>query len=300
MSKIAASVSPNDRLSAVIDLMHSQRNSCVLVTENGLPKGIFTERDVVGIFSELQVSKQIPNVAIGQVMTTNPVCVSEDMSMYDALMLARSRQLRHLPVIDRNEKLVGLVTQTDMVDAYLDLVGHQAVLESENQQLYLLSYEDSLMKIGNRRAMDVELAFTEASSRRYQKQYAVALLDVDYFKKFNDHYGHQQGDEALRALADTVKQVMRDADRVYRYGGEELLLIMPETGVEEAVVAADRIRQAVEAMQLEHSGSPYQCLTISAGVAASSGGAWSELVAKADQALYKAKHEGRNRVSKAD
>ncbi|WP_169713970.1 diguanylate cyclase [Oceanicoccus sagamiensis] len=296
MTEIVAGVSPADRLADAVAIMCEKKCSCVLVSESGFPKGIITERDIVRIFSDTLVSQKISNATVAQVMSKDPVCVQQTTSLYDALVLARSRKLRHLLVINEHEQLVGLVTQTDMVDAYVHLIERQSQLETENHELHLLSNEDALMKIGNRRAMEVELNFTEASARRYKKGYAVALMDVDFFKKYNDYYGHQRGDNALRALADVIKESMRVSDRAYRYGGEEILLLMPETNAEDAIVASERVRAAVEAMALPHSESPFKCLTISVGVAASCDQSWQQLLELADQALYDAKNSGRNKV----
>ena len=104
------------------------------------------------------------------------------------------------------------------------------------------------------------------------------------------------GDEALQALAEAIKGSKRDADRVYRYGGEEILLLMPETNRADALVAAERVRAAVEEMCRPHEESPFDYLTISIGVAAGEQGPWQQMVAKADSALYQAKDSGRNKV----
>lgn len=297
MTAVVAGVEPQQPLALAVALMHEHRCSCVLVTSGGKPVGILTERDVVRIFSDALAEGVLPNLVVADVMTPEPVCVQADTSLYDALVLARSRRLRHLMIIDDHETLVGIVTQTDMVDAYVGLIERQSELESENKELQLLSNEDALMGIGNRRAMEVDLNFTEAAARRYNKVYAVALLDVDYFKKFNDHYGHHKGDLALQALAKAVQGSMRDSDRLYRYGGEELLLLMPEAGAVEAYVAAERVRVAVQAMQLPHVESPFGVLTVSIGVAAEAAESWVKLLEKADLALYDAKASGRNKVS---
>ena len=280
-------------------MMREKQCSCVLVSEDGFPKGILTERDVVNLFSDALQQQIIPDISIAEAMTVEPVCVHTTDSLYDALILARSRKLRHLLVVDENDKLVGLITQTDMLDVYLQLMERQVELETENQQLYLLSNKDPLMGIGNRRAMDVELAFTDASSKRYNKTYALALMDVDFFKKYNDRYGHQKGDEALQALAVAIQSSMRDSDRLYRYGGEEILLLMPETSAVDARVAAERIRQAVQNMNLPHTETEPGCLTISVGVASGQQENWQQLVVNADKALYKAKQSGRNKVCEA-
>lgn len=296
MTSVLASVAPKNTLFSAVALMRDKRCSCVLVTDKGYPKGILTERDVVRLFDDAIKSQQLENILIEQVMTPDPVSVSVSTTLYDALLLVRTRKLRHLLVVDEEGLLVGLVTQTDMVNVYMQLIQRQTELETENQQLHLLSHKDALMGIGNRRAMEVELAFTEAASRRYKKPYAVALIDVDFFKCYNDHYGHQSGDDALSFIATAITDSMRETDRLYRYGGEEILMLMPETETGEALVAAERARESVLAMQLPHTESKFGYLTVSIGIAAAESEAWTKLVKRADVALYRAKGAGRNKV----
>lgn len=299
MTRVIAGVVPQIPLSDAVALMCEENCSCVLVSEGGKPVGIITERDVARLFKRAYEEQQLPQCTVGEVMTPEPVCVNQSTSLYDALQLAREKKLRHLLVVDDQDELQGLVTQTDMVNAYIGLIERQMELEDKNKELLLLSNEDALMHIGNRRAMTVELDFTEAAARRYSKTYAVALIDVDFFKRYNDRYGHRKGDEALKALARVVQQNMRESDRLYRYGGEELLLLMPEAGAVEAYCAAERVRAAVEEMRLPHEDSPFKVLTISIGVASEEAQSWQVLVEMADKALYRAKESGRNQVSDA-
>jgi len=276
--------------------MRANKLSCALISDDGSPLGILTERDIVRIFAQCLPTTSLIDRAVGQVMTKDPMCLSTSTSLYDALVLARSHNVRHFPVVNEADKMVGLVTQTNIVNAYIALMEQKTGLENENEELKLLLHEDALMKIGNRRAMEVELEFTEATAKRYNKIYAIALLDVDWFKQYNDHYGHQRGDETLLAFASTIKTQMREADRVFRYGGEELLVLMPDTMVQEAINVAERARLAVESMMLPHSQSQFGFLTLSIGVALGGKEPWRDLVKRADTALYQAKDSGRNKV----
>lgn len=301
MTVAIAGVTPKEMFSSVISLLREQNCSCIPVSDKGRPKGIITERDVVryladNLLRQATTNPYFDDVPVSDVMTPEPVCVQETTSLYDALMLTRCRKLRHLLVVDESENLVGVITQTDIVNAYVKLMEHQAELETENQMLHLLSYEDSLMKIGNRRAMEVELSYAEASTRRYNKTYAVALIDVDFFKKYNDNYGHQAGDDALAAIAHALKSSIRDTDRLYRYGGEEILLLLPELSGKKAFSAAERAKKAVENLQIPHAKSPLGRVTVSIGVASEQGEEWKLLITRADKALYNAKKSGRNKV----
>lgn len=122
------------------------------------------------------------------------------------------------------------------------------------------------------------------------------MLDVDFFKSYNDKYGHQSGDQALLTIANIIKQVKLKSDRVYRYGGEEVLIIMTGTKLEGAKESAERIRAAIEEAQIEHLGSKLNVLTVSIGVSSEQAGNWKDMVKLADVALYHAKQTGRNCV----
>jgi diguanylate cyclase (GGDEF)-like protein len=157
-----------------------------------------------------------------------------------------------------------------------------------------LAVTDPLTTLPNRRAFDQDLAAEVRRALRYGRPLSVIFLDLDEFKLINDRYGHDYGDIVLQQAATALRAHMRDTDRCYRLGGEELIVIAPETNVRDATLAAERLRAAIE--QSAGPGAPV--VTASFGVAelpthAASGGA---LVRAADQAVYAAKAQGRNRV----
>jgi diguanylate cyclase (GGDEF)-like protein len=298
MNKDPLIVSLDTTLKIAISRMAETKSSCILVVTEQKPVGILTERDVCTLFAEVLAGKGDLDRQVQEIMTPEPVCVSEYSLFKDALMLSRSRKLRHLPVLNDLDLLAGLVTQTNLVDAYAGLVDKQDELENSVEKLKQLSLEDPLLNIGNRRAMEVDLAFTEADAIRHHKTYAVGLLDIDFFKGFNDTYGHQTGDDALRVIAQTIKQTVRTSDRVFRYGGEEILILMPEANMDSAFKCADRARMAVESLQIPHEASPIGVLTLSGVVASEKEAAWVDLVEQADKALYQSKNGGRNCTTK--
>jgi diguanylate cyclase (GGDEF)-like protein/PAS domain S-box-containing protein len=167
---------------------------------------------------------------------------------------------------------------------------------------------DGLTGLWNRRAFDETLLCEWKRTLRDGSQISLLLLDLDHFKLFNDLYGHQAGDDCLRAVAAAVRGAVRASDSVARYGGEEFTVILPSTDTAGAVAAAEKVRSAVEALQLSHEGNP-QCggrITVSIGAAtafARQSRATEKmpesLIQVADSAMYKAKHEGRNRVATA-
>lgn len=161
---------------------------------------------------------------------------------------------------------------------------------------------DPLTEVANRRYFEEFLESELARIERYGGTCAVAMVDVDWFKNYNDTLGHPAGDEVLKQLAELLEWMCRDADMVSRYGGEEFALVLPATGREEALESAERLREAVEDHAFPHEQvQPGGELTVSLGVAAypEDADSMEEVVDVADRALYLAKEEGRNRVRSA-
>ncbi|MHA7276896.1 GGDEF domain-containing response regulator [Arthrobacter sp. Hz1] len=175
-----------------------------------------------------------------------------------------------------------------------------AQLGRYRQELARQARTDPLTDLDNRLKLTEDLELLHNRSLRYGTRYSLALCDVDYFKSFNDLLGHPAGDGALRAVAQTLTLLSRHTDGIYRYGGEEFLLILPDQSENDARVAVDRIRAGIQSLGIEHPGNPEKVLTISAGVssftpdhAVGSG----QLLKEADDALYAAKAAGRNQVA---
>jgi two-component system chemotaxis response regulator CheY len=161
---------------------------------------------------------------------------------------------------------------------------------------------DPLTGLNNRLRLAEELDRQHAISTRYGRAYSLALCDIDHFKLFNDTYGHQAGDDALRQIAAALAGSGRRGEGVYRYGGEEFLLVLPEQGAEPALLALERLRGVVEALAIPNPGTEPGVLTMSVGIASYVPGSdytAEQLVGDADAALYRAKAEGRNRVEVA-
>lgn len=174
-------------------------------------------------------------------------------------------------------------------------------LELLNTRLDRLARTDALTDVGNRLRLQEDLSSLHSSAVRHGRRYAVAIVDVDHFKTYNDSYGHPAGDEALHTIATTLAAVARFGDTAYRYGGEEFAVLMPETELEGALVAAERLRSSIRGLGIQHEHRPDGpgVLTVSVGVACSqldAHGGPDAVVHAADQALYRAKAAGRDRV----
>lgn len=173
-------------------------------------------------------------------------------------------------------------------------------LEQANRKLAEISATDQLTGLRNRRHLDTVLREEFARCQRHQRPMAVLLMDIDHFKRFNDDYGHLVGDDCLRRVAGALQIGIRwPSDRLARWGGEEFCMVLPETDVEGARIVAERVRGAVEAMAFEVEGRRVP-VTVSIGVAAEVPDGSTEvrqLITLADEALYRSKAAGRNRVT---
>ena len=166
-----------------------------------------------------------------------------------------------------------------------------------------LAIRDELTGLANRRRLNEVLSAEWARSRRTDQPLALAMIDIDQFKQYNDQYGHQAGDECLQRVARAIaSSAARASDLAARYGGEEFLLILPDTDAAAAQYLAEGLRRSVEALDLPHLHSPSGKVTVSVGVAAVTEGYYKDapsLLRAADEALYRAKNGGRNQVQVA-
>lgn len=178
-------------------------------------------------------------------------------------------------------------------------------LEEANQKLHDLSILDGLTGIANRRRFNEVLGLEWRRAIRDTAPLSLILIDVDFFKAYNDTYGHQMGDDCLKLVVNSLKDVLkRPTDLIARYGGEEFVVLLPKTDAEAAAALAEEMRAGVEALEIAHALSQVtDRVTISLGVATivpNLDSSYAELVAEADQALYQAKQGGRNRVKSSD
>ena len=159
-----------------------------------------------------------------------------------------------------------------------------------------LATTDQLTGLYNRHYFTSELVKQINTWRRHQQSLTIIILDIDYFKKVNDTYGHLAGDYALKSLAKICKSQLRDIDTLARIGGEEFAILLPTTSVNGGMQIAERIRKVTENYDYEYEGNTFH-MTVSLGIAELTDETWSitEFIGAADDMLYKAKHAGRNR-----
>jgi diguanylate cyclase (GGDEF)-like protein/PAS domain S-box-containing protein len=210
------------------------------------------------------------------------------------------RSIIHLDSIEKNAFSDGDV---QFVELLAEIISYTIERIDLYHQIEEISIRDVLTGCFNRRKFDMNIVDEISRAKRYHRDLSLLMIDIDWFKKYNDFHGHTSGDNVLRQLVKLLHKESRDTDRLYRYGGEEFIIILPETGKLEAVNLAKRLRAAVEKMLFtgEELSQPQKGLTISIGVSSfpDDGKGIKQLIDAADKALYTAKEQGRNRVCAA-
>ncbi|MCG6551671.1 MAG: diguanylate cyclase [Candidatus Magnetominusculus sp. LBB02] len=204
-----------------------------------------------------------------------------------------------VPILDSNgETTLICMTIEDVTEA----AGAQRAVDeltAANKALQRMTNHDALTAIYNRGYIEKQLELEFSKSKRHGNVFSVVMFDLDYFKKVNDTYGHLGGDEVLKNVSRAVGEMLRNIDLLGRYGGEEFLMILAETGEQDAAALADRIRQAVEGLIITSGGHQIKT-TVSMGVVEfrTDTKDYLQMIHEADIALYNSKKSGRNRVTR--
>lgn len=169
-------------------------------------------------------------------------------------------------------------------------------LEIANRHLKELAMMDMMLNIGNRRGLEKHLNEIHNEFKALEQPYSILLFDVDFFKKYNDLYGHQQGDTTLIQVVNCLNAHLKKSERMYRYGGEEFICVLPNTKLDKAYNVAKRLVKTVEDLKISHSQSHYDIVTVSVGCAdvKINDLTWEQVISRSDKALYNAKANGRN------
>jgi diguanylate cyclase len=232
----------------------------------------------------------------------------QSTSRYNAALTEISGDIQADPTPDLVTVLIKrLLAETASMQKRMELLDNQFTSSAQTirhlrdrlEGLRRETMTDSLTGIANRKAFDAILRDAARQSMESGSELSLLFLDIDHFKTFNDTWGHQIGDQALRLVAKTLTDNVKGQDLASRYGGEEFAVILPQTALEDAVTLANKIRHAFAVRRLvkKDTGEAIGALTVSIGVSRyEPGEALSQLVARADRALYTAKRDGRNRV----
>jgi diguanylate cyclase (GGDEF)-like protein len=291
MSRTVVTIGRRTPLVEACRLMTERRIGCVVVVdEDNAPMGLVSERDVVRRFAR----RQPLGLPVEGVMNRPLLTAKAGEPILHALERMRENHIRRLVVIDDAGKLAGIITQTDILEAssrrLVDLAGRQVKLAEAARR-------DDLTGLFNRRAFNSFFQMELGRTRRYGGLMALVMFDLDHFKRVNDQYGHEAGDDVLRVFSKLLKDHCREVDTPARYGGEEFMVLMPAVGTRAAALFAERVRKELAATEVR-CGEVRVRVTVSAGVCK-----WSTatdslraMLKMADEAMYKAKHTGRNRV----
>ena len=241
-------------------------------------------------------------------LITNLGEAGQSTSRYNAALTEISGGIEADPAPDRVTNLIRrLLDETAAMQQKMDLLDNQFTASSQTihqlrEKLEGLRREaltDSLTGIANRKAFDTSLRDAARHAMETGAELSLLFLDIDHFKGFNDTWGHQVGDQALRLVAKTLMDNVKGQDLASRYGGEEFAVILPQTALKDAVTLANKIRHAFAVRRLvkKDTGETIGALTVSIGVSRfEPGEALTHFISRADQALYTAKRDGRNRV----
>ncbi len=286
----------------IMATINPQRAYQIAVDEQ--PDVIITDWDMPGMngIELIQLLKSNPAVRdIPVLMCTGTM--TDSHNLYVALKSGAEDYVRK-PVdgIELMARIHAMLTMSEYLKTIKaqkqELEKLNGELAAKNEILYRQAVTDKLTGIYNRTYMMEALARDFSNALRYQKQLACILLDIDQFKSFNDTYGHQIGDFVLKETAAQIAATIRQGDTVCRYGGEEFLVILPETGLADAVLVAEKIRATVEKAVYVQKDLTLK-VTVSLGVTDNqlgNPGSEDKMLGYADEALYTAKKQGRNRV----
>jgi diguanylate cyclase (GGDEF)-like protein len=314
----------------VVRLMADRRVGALPIVDRGKLVGIFTERDLLKVMSRggTEAATAALHEPVERFMTPSPVTASARESFDAVYLKMKTLGVRHIPVVE-GERVVGIVSMRDLLHLYQNklesaYLGAQKQLDelkeivrlSPDERLSALieeirtyreqSLTDYLTGLYNKRYFQGRLTEEVARARRYGERLSLVFCDLDHFKRVNDTYGHEEGDEVLRhvarILAGTLDEItvlsrLRKSDIVARYGGEEFVAILPETDERGACLAAEKMRKAVETHPFRIGAATVE-ITMSLGVAELADDVQDarSLIERADHAMYLAKSGGRNRV----
>lgn len=293
-------VKPDEPINLVMAKMKTQNKDCAIIIADNIPTGIFTIKDVLALYRDKGDISQ----PISAFMTKNIECCEANISIRKAIEFIKERHFKRLVVVDSNRHIVGMILQKEIISiAYnnwtLIMKQHQAELKEINSLLSTqaerykkLAAIDPLTELYNRHRF-IELYTTECiAMKKRNHPMSLIMLDIDFFKKINDNYGHNTGDDVLRKVSKIIQTPIRHIDIICRWGGEEFVILLPTADKNQALSLAEKLRHLVEQTEMP-SGIK---VTASLGVTTiKNHDTLESSISRADQALYAAKRQGRNR-----
>lgn len=313
MTRNVVCTEPSTRLAEACALMSRYCYSCLMIARHRNPIGIITERDVVRVYGRDLLDATAGERPVEEFMSNKLITAHSSANVLEALVITQSQRVRHLPIVAQDETLVGLVTYSDLARAHMHMLEVQRIqvekavrertqdLEMTLKEFQAMALEDGLLGIGNRRAMEIDLAYTHHSAKRYYNPYALLIINIDAFTQYQQSYSLQAADRALQNSVAAMRQVLRESDRLYRYDSEKFFAILPQTDNAAALRAAERIGEAIRNLAIPHGNSPLGTLSVCGGVAAFpevgvNDLSWEAVIDRADRSLRTAQALGPDRV----
>ena len=285
----------------VFEMMDSEGYDSVVVYADHKPVGIITTKDVVRLLSERADLSQ----AISNYMTKPLATLNEHATVKEALDFVQSKNYKRVVVSNDEGAVIGQISQRELLAKVYsrwvenlkqkdyELEDLNRVLKEKATYFEQMSEIDGLTGLHNRTKFEKSVLSEIERCKRYDEVFSIVLFDIDHFKRVNDNFGHLAGDKCLQDVAKTVRSKIRSIDLFARWGGEEFVLILPKSNVDEARQAAEKHRKALESYIFEEIGH----VTCSFGVAQyMKEDSITDMIHRADTAMYKAKTDGRNQV----
>ena len=273
----------------------------VIVVEDLKPIGILTTKDMMRLIKE----EADLNVAVAIHMSKPVDSIHKSSSIKDALDFLKSKHYKRVVIVDDNEKLAGIISQKELISltyskwAVLmkeyqeELSEINIMLEGKNREYETIASTDALTGLYNRYKLSELYISSSFTMKQRHNEMSLIMLDIDYFKKVNDTYGHNAGDKVLVQVAHALLKILRNIDVVCRWGGEEFVALLPTASLENAIALAEKIRAYIEELEVDVVGH----ISASFGVAkVLENEELQSVIARADKALYLAKASGRNCV----
>lgn len=289
-------------IQAIRLMKDNNSDSIIIIDDEHKALGIFTTKDFINLI-HLNSDLHKP---ISLYMTKPVSTLSEISTISEAIDFIRDKHFKRIVVTNENDEITGILTQKELLriiyNKWIDFIKEEGNRISKiNEELLSKATKleekasfDFLTKLYNRRKFNSFLEYEISKANRYKEQHlSLLLVDIDYFKNVNDTYGHLVGDNVLQEISKILTICSRDSDIVARWGGEEFVLMLPQTNVEQAFFVAEKLRATVE----KHKFDDVKHVTCSIGVSQFHKGEDKEtLFKRVDEALYKAKNSGRNRA----
>ncbi|MCK9472412.1 diguanylate cyclase [Sulfurimonas sp.] len=277
----------------------------VIIVEDLKPIGIFTTKDVIGV---IEKNKDL-NVPISKYMSSPVETIAKNSSVKEAIEFLKKKHYKRVIVVDDDGKMSGVVSQKELIattysrwaaltkEYQKELDDINSALVSKNIKYEEMASRDSLTNLYNRYKFLKLYESSHKTMLERENEMSLIMVDIDYFKKINDTYGHNVGDSVIVEVSKALLKGLRNIDMVCRWGGEEFVILLPAVNIENTLLIAEKLRCSIEELRVEGASK----VTASFGVSrVKRDDDISSVVNRADMALYLAKSSGRNCVKKAD